>query len=89
LASSNDVKSAKDLKAKLISFSNDHLSDNPKAFKEAYGDLLRDLQHDFGSMNPTPVVSMANMAVQERSRIDRLSASRRVSKVAKKSVPKK
>lgn len=74
LASSNDVKSAKRVKAQLIAFKNEHMADEPKAFKKAYGDLLRDLQYDFGSMCPTPVVSLANMAVQARCRHDQQAA---------------
>lgn len=70
LASSNDVKSAKDLKGKLIEFKNQHMNDEAEAFKNAYGDLLRSLQHDLGSMRPTPVVSLANLAVQARRRHD-------------------
>ena len=77
LGSSNDVKSAKDLKAKLVLFKNKHMDDDPDAFKDAYGDLLRSLQHDLGSMRPTPVVSLANLATHERRRIDHIKALNR------------
>lgn len=73
LAASNDVKSAKELKAQLIDFKNQHMDDDLETFVDAYGDLLRSLQHDFGSMQPTPVVSMANMAAQERRRVDQVN----------------
>ncbi len=66
LATSNDVKAAKKLKAMLIDF-DDKWHDAPDAeFQKNYNKLLLGLQHDLGDMRPTPIVSMAAAAVEKR-----------------------
>ncbi|MBV8664985.1 MAG: hypothetical protein JO269_00750 [Burkholderiaceae bacterium] len=67
LATSNDVKSAKSLKQKLIEF--DALwgmEADDTVFLKQYNGLLRALQHDLGEMRPTPIVSMAATQVEKR-----------------------
>ncbi len=71
LASSNDVKSARKVKSKLIELSrtlNNITTD--ELFMVEYNKLLLDLQFDLSQMEPTPVVSLANEAVNRRVRID-------------------
>jgi len=67
LASSNDIKSAKNLTEKLRSF--DAATTNqssPEEFQELYNQLLRDVQQDISIMEPTPIVSLSAQAVAER-----------------------
>jgi hypothetical protein len=66
LATSNDIKSAKKLKAVLIDF-DQHWGDAPDdQFQLHYNKLLRGLQHNLGEMRPTPIVSMAAAQVEKR-----------------------
>jgi len=70
LATSNDVKAAKKLKAMLIDFDR-QWHDAPDAqFQKHYNALLRGLQHDLGDMRPMPIVSMSAAAVQKRQARD-------------------
>ena len=66
MASSNDVKSAKKLKKALIDFNATSSNKTPDEFLVDYNRLLNHLQHDFGEMRPTPIVSLAAHAVKER-----------------------
>ena len=66
LASSNDVKAAKKLKAALIEFDRKFNTSVPDQFLAQYNALLRNLQGDLGDMRPTPIVSMAAAAVSKR-----------------------
>jgi hypothetical protein len=66
MASSNDVKSAKKLKKALIDFNATSSNKTSDEFLEDYNRLLNHLQHDFGEMRPTPIVSLAAHAVKER-----------------------
>lgn len=66
MAASNDVKSAKRLKSSLIKFTHDTADLGPDEFLGAYHALLNDLQHQLGSMRPTPVISLAAGAVEKR-----------------------
>ncbi len=72
LASSNDVKSAKKVKAVLIDLVNqvdlDEISSDD--FLIRYNKMLLDLQSDISQMEPTPVVSLAYEAICKRYRID-------------------
>ena len=38
------------------------------AVKAAYGELMRELQEDLNGMQPTPIVSLASSAVEQRRR---------------------
>lgn len=69
MASSNDVKSAKDLKSKLLDFMQDSKSDTPEVFQQKYNRLLLGLQHHLSQMGPTPIVSLATQAIAERRRL--------------------
>ena len=66
MAASNDVKSAKKLKQALIDFNVASNNKAPDEFFVDYNRLLNHLQHDFGEMRPTPIVSLAAHAVKER-----------------------
>jgi hypothetical protein len=70
LASSNDVKSAKRVKSRLIALSKKTPGLSASEFMVQYNDLLLKLQFDLSQMEPTPVVSLANEAVNKRCRID-------------------
>jgi len=67
LATSNDVKSAHDVKAALLAFDARADEGSDADFQKRYHALLRDLQHDLGDMYPTPIVSMAAFQVERRS----------------------
>lgn len=68
LAASNDVKSAKAVKQTLIHFQQHCLDVNDEEFMKHYKTLLRGLQHDFGDMHPTPIISMAAAQVEKRQK---------------------
>lgn len=68
LATSNDVKGAKNVKKALIDFDQSTQSMSDEAFMSAYKQLVRGLQHDFGDMYPTPIVSMSAYQVERRQR---------------------
>jgi hypothetical protein len=70
MAASNDVKSAKRVKDELRKFARDSERDNPNMFVARYHRLLKSLHHDLGQMAPTPIVSLATQAVDERRRAD-------------------
>jgi hypothetical protein len=73
MASANDVKAAKKLRLALMDFDarlDEKVSD--EAFQKQFHLLLRDLQHDMGSMRHTPIVSMAAHCVQQRLAEERL-----------------
>ena len=66
MAASNDVKSARTVKKALIDFDAASSNKSPDEFLQDYNKLLNQLQHDFGEMRPTPIVSLAAQAVKER-----------------------
>lgn len=68
LAASNDVKSARIVKEKLIDFDTLAQQDSDGDFLKRYHLLLRDLQHDLGDMRPTPIVTMSAYQVERRQR---------------------
>lgn len=72
LASANDVKAAVALKAALLDFmtSTENVSD--EEFARQYKAMLFNVQAHLGKMAPSPVVSLANQATQERRRLNRL-----------------
>jgi len=70
MAASNDIKSAKNVKDKLAQFSRESAHDEPDAFLHRYNRLLQSLQHDLGQLAPTPIVSLASQAVEQRRRSD-------------------
>lgn len=77
MASANDVKSAKKLHLALMDFDarlDEHASD--EAFQKKFYLLLRDLQHDMGTMQHTPIVSLSAKNVQIRLAVDRLQNER-------------
>jgi hypothetical protein len=71
MASSNDVKSAKRVKAGLIAFIDEASTLTPANFQSKYDRLLLDLQHDISQMSPSPVVSLSARAVERRHQDDR------------------
>lgn len=70
LATSNDIKNAKDVKEQLVAFDKAIANDNAETFLKKYHGLLNSLQNKLGYMEPTPIVSMAANAVEERRRQD-------------------
>ncbi|MBX3652823.1 MAG: hypothetical protein KIS62_07665 [Ramlibacter sp.] len=66
LATSNDVKSAKSLKAALLDFDQTADEGSDAEFLARYNRLLRGLQHDLGDMYPTPIVSMSAYQIERR-----------------------
>lgn len=71
MAASNDVKSAKNVRDCLLKFVTDSNSSSPDEFKRKYDRLLLDLQYDLCQMGRTPVVSVADLAIDERRRLDK------------------
>jgi hypothetical protein len=65
MAASNDIKSAKALKAALVEFDVKYNNVPPDQFLKQYNALLRSLQHDMGTMQPLPIVSLADQAKGE------------------------
>jgi hypothetical protein len=70
LASSNDVKSAKHLKKKLIDFEGAVRDAGPEEFLKKYHAFLVEVQYDLGDMQPAPIVSLAAQAVDARRLLD-------------------
>jgi hypothetical protein len=71
MASSNDVKSAKVLREKLLQFIDASATIvDPDAFQKQYNRLLIELQHHISQMGNTPVVSLSAAAVAERLRVE-------------------
>ena len=67
MASSNDVKSAKVVKARLLEFVRDRAQNaRPEEFQQEYNRMLLDLQHHLSYMGVTPVISLSASAVKER-----------------------
>jgi hypothetical protein len=62
MATANDLKSAKKLKAALLDFDTRYGAAAPDEFRKQYNKLLRELQHDLGTMQPLPIVSLADQA---------------------------
>ncbi|HYD79760.1 MAG TPA: hypothetical protein VEC06_08120 [Paucimonas sp.] len=77
LATSNDIKSAKKVKAALIEFADGWADASPDQFQKQYHALLRNLQNDLGDMSPAPIISMAAAQVQKRHLRDLRKASER------------
>jgi len=69
LASSNDVKSAKQVKVEVLNLANQVENMSPEAFKTAFEKATLKLQSDLSQMEPTPIVSLANEAIQRREQI--------------------
>lgn len=68
LATSNDVKGAKNVKDALIAFEQEGFEDSDEEFMRRYKKLLRGLQFDLGDMQPTPIVTMSAYQVERRQR---------------------
>lgn len=67
MAASNDVKSAKKVKAELLEFDKQTDSnETPEDFQKRFNQLLFDLQTDINLMEPTPIVSLSAQTVAER-----------------------
>ena len=68
LATSNDVKSAQNVKDTLSAFNKTVESGSDDEFLKRYNALLRGFQHDLGAMHPTPIISMSAYQVEKRER---------------------
>ena len=77
MATSNDVKSGKNVKDSLLkfignvkdslrAFIRDVQDASPEEFQQKYNRLLIALQHDISQMAPNPVVSLSASAVEHR-----------------------
>lgn len=71
LASANDVKAAVALKPALLEFIAQNIDQDADAFKKQYHAFLYNHQALLGTMAATPVVSIANEAMQESIRLMR------------------
>jgi len=69
LASSNDVKSAKILKAEVISLAEKVSNSSPEEFAKAFNETTLKLQADLSKMEHTPIVSLAHEAIVRRESI--------------------
>ncbi len=69
MSSSNDVKSAKKVKKKLLDLSQNLDNISTSDFQKKYNQALLDLQADISHMAPTPVVSLAHEAIEKRKNI--------------------
>ena len=70
MAASNDVKAARRVKDRLVQLIDATQGASPEAFLKQYHAALKDLQGDLGRMSPTPIVSLAHAATEERRRVD-------------------
>jgi len=70
MASSNDIKSAKNVKKQLLMLCENLETISDEDFIKKYNDALYTLQSDLSQMAPTPVVSLANEAFEKRNRIE-------------------
>lgn len=70
MSSSNDVKSAKKVKEELLKLKKGLEGITASDFKKNYDQVLLDLQDDISRMSPTPVVSLANEAIEKRKSIE-------------------
>lgn len=70
MASSNDIKSAKNVKKQLLMLCENLETISDEDFIKKYNGALYTLQSDLSQMAPTPVVSLANEAFEKRNRIE-------------------
>lgn len=71
LAASNDVKAACRLKPTLVALAQQaRTEEDPAVFESLYRHMLVEVQGDLGIMEETPIVSLANQAVNERRRLE-------------------
>ncbi len=80
MAASNDVKSAKSVKDRLLEFIDETKSASPAEFQRDYNMLLRDLQYDLGQMAPTPIVSLAAASAEQRRGLQQTQRGLRLSR---------
>ncbi len=73
LASSNDVKSAQRVLTTLTALGGSAVHSTDDEFAQAYDRAVLDLQHDLSPMEKTPIVSLANQAIDERDRIQEMA----------------
>ncbi|MGB1237881.1 MAG: hypothetical protein ACPG4U_06690 [Pseudomonadales bacterium] len=66
LASSNDVKSANKVRDTLLAFIDQRAEEQPELFLKRYNQMLLELQNDLSLMQKTPIVSLAQQAVNTR-----------------------
>ncbi len=71
MSSSNDVKSAKKVKKKLLDLSQNLDNISASDFQKKYDQALLELQADISHMAPTPVVSLAHEATKKRRSIEK------------------
>jgi hypothetical protein len=70
MASSNDVKSARHVKAQLLNLCENIDTVSEEDFLKRYNNTLFELQADISQMEPSPVVSLANEAIKKRTRLE-------------------
>ena len=66
MATANDVKAARKVRARLLEFIDRPEGESDQQFRDAYDRMLIDLQGDLSIMAPSPVVSLAAEAVEQR-----------------------
>jgi hypothetical protein len=70
MASSNDIKGSRNVRAGVSKLAAGTKALSPPDFQKQYLTLLKELQHELAVIGPTPIVSLAAQAVEERERED-------------------
>ncbi len=70
IGSSNDVKSAKCVKEKILEMNKNLDTISAADFMKQYQEAVLDLQDDISRMSETPVVSLSHEAIEKRTRIE-------------------
>lgn len=74
LAASNDVKAAQRVQTEIQRLAGIVGSSSPERFHAEYTKTITALQHDLSQMEESPIISLANQAVVEQQRIERMTA---------------
>ena len=70
MAASNDVKAGQSIKGGVEELSKGLDSISAADFRKKYDATTKKLENDISMMAPTPVVSLANLAIEKRERIE-------------------
>jgi hypothetical protein len=68
MAAANDIKASRNVKAGVSKLAAGALTASPAEFQKQYDALIKELQHDLALIGPSPIVSLAAHAVEERER---------------------
>lgn len=70
MATANDVKASRKVREGVSRLAAGASALSPADFQKQYNTLLTELQHDLALIGPTPIVSLAAQAIEERERRD-------------------